>query len=223
MIFFSYSLFGTQMMYTQGMIENARILNQTFPDARVQIYYADDVPNETVNALSQMTNVNLINVRNKPGIQNMFDRFASIDDPECSVMIVRDADSRPHARDIACIQDFLSSDKLLHIIRDHQYHTHPIMGGLWGIKKKAIGEPMNAMIERWVDGKSLFPYSADQDFLALSVYPNLVDQALIHDRFGRREPAHRLTAFNVPITNNLFCGQVHRYNGFVEYTEFLAD
>ena len=116
MIFFSFSLYSTLDMYTKGMIENVKIINIHYPTAIIQIYIANDVPIHIKNTLLEMSNVRLIYVENKPGIQNMFDRFQTIDDPDCSIMFVRDADSRIHDRDIACIEDFINSDKLLHII-----------------------------------------------------------------------------------------------------------
>ena len=48
MIIFSFSLYGHLDMYTKGMIENAKIINKHFPSARIQIYIADDVPNDTI-------------------------------------------------------------------------------------------------------------------------------------------------------------------------------
>lgn len=221
MIFFSFSLYGTLDMYTKGMIENVKIINVRFPNAIIQIYITDDVPLDIRNILSEMHNVRLIDVRNKPGIQNMFDRFQAIDDPECTIMIVRDADSRIHDRDHSCIEDFLNSDKVLHIIRDHIHHNTKILGGLWGIKKNALNEEITTIIQKWISMYNQFYKGIDQRFLAHTIYPLLRSKALIHDRYRFYEPIDELTPFRVEIKDRLFCGQVHRYdsNG-IEYTEF---
>jgi hypothetical protein len=221
MIVFSFSLYGNELMYTKGMIENTKLINRFYPEACIQIYIADDVSQETVAALSALPNVRLINVKRHEGIKNMFDRFLAIDDPECSIMIVRDADSRTHARDLACIEDFINSDKQLHIIRDHPWHNTQILGGLWGIKKYALNKPMKTLIEIWLNDKTSYPKSLDQDFLKDVIYPRLRPNALIHDRIGLYESPTDLTAFRVKIKDALFCGQVHRYdsNG-KEYVEF---
>jgi hypothetical protein len=241
MIIFSFSLFGTHAMYNRGMIDNATILAARFPEARVQIYIADDVPTDTAWTLSTIPTVRLIPVRNK-GIQNTFDRFLAIDDPDCSIMFVRDADSRVHARDIACIEDFIQSDKLLHIIRDHAWHGGtPILAGLWGIRKAAMKGAMAANINRWLKRRQIpfavykgpaasvlgmqgppvkLPKQCDQQFLRNVLYPRLKENALVHDRIGSMEGEVR-TPFRVPIEDRLFCGQVHRYDASGnEFTEF---
>ena len=213
------------------MIENAKILAARFPEARVQIYIAEDVPANTVWTLSTIPTVRLIQVQNK-GIQNTFDRFLAIDDPDCSIMFVRDADSRVHERDIACIEDFIQSDKLLHIIRDHAWHGWiPILAGMWGIRRSALRGPMAAKINRWLNRRQMpyafykgppvkLPKQCDQQFLRDIIYLRLKDTALIHDRIGVMEGEIR-TPFRVPIQDRFFCGQVHRYDASGnEYTEF---
>lgn len=233
MIVFSFSLYGNADMYTKGMIENANILSRHFPDARVQVYAANDVPSEILRQLSEIPCVRIVRVPRKKGILNMFDRFTAIDDPDCSLMFVRDADSRPHARDIACMEDFIQSDKMLHIIRDHYWHGFiHIPGGLWGIRQSALSalkEPMAANIKQWINKRqkpyafykrSTLPAQCDQLFLRDVIYLHLKDNALIHDRSGAMEGEVR-TPFRVPIQDRLFCGQVHRYDASGnEYTEF---
>jgi hypothetical protein len=217
------------------MIENANILSRHFPDARVQVYVANDVPSEILRQLSEIPRVRIVHVSRKKGILNMFDRFTAIDDPDCSLMFVRDADSRPHARDIACIEDFIQSDKMLHIIRDHYWHGFiHIPGGLWGIRKAAMKGTMAANIHRWLNRRQMpasvlgmqgmqgprLPPQCDQLFLRDVLYPRLKGNALIHDRIGTLEGEVR-TPFRVPIEDRLFCGQVHRYDASGnEFTEF---
>ena len=204
-------------MYTKGMIENAKILSRHFPDARVQVYVADDVPSEIRSQLLE-SQVLIVSVPRKKGILNMFDRFKAIDDPDCSIMFVRDADSRPHARDLACIEDFIRSDKMLHIIRDHYWHGFiQIPGGLWGIRKGALNEPMTMKMERWLRYKRMTVKNDDQIFLT-TIYPLLKSKAMIHDRTDRFKDAN--TPFRVDITDKMFCGQVYRFDSNGEVPEF---
>ena len=224
MIFFSFSLYGSDIIYNKGMVINAKIISERFPTSRVQVYIAEDVPADTILELIELPNVKLKYVKNKQGILNMFDRFTAVDDPECSIMFVRDADSRIHERDIGCIEDFLISDKLLHIIRDHPYHKSHIMGGLWGIRRSALEIPMSDMIEKWLSDKIDFSYLIDQQFLREIVYPLLKSSAMIHDRFNLYESSDKLTPFRINIQDELFCGQVHCFDSDNnEYTKFLKD
>jgi hypothetical protein len=168
--------------------------------------------------------IKLIFVERKQKNKNMFDRFTAIDDPECTIMFVRDADSRIHERDIGCIEDFISSDKLLHIIRDHPYHKSLIMGGLWGIRKSALQTPLTDIIKEWVSDKTDFRYLLDQEFLNEMLYPVLKANSMIHDRFNLFEPRDKLTPFRINIQDNLFCGQVHCFDSENnEYTKFSKD
>jgi hypothetical protein len=144
-VFFSFSLYGSNKKYTEGMIVNARQISERFPTAITQIYIADDVPADIVARLLSVSNVRLIHVQRAVDQQNTFNRFLAIDDPDCDIMFSRDADSRIHDRDAACIEDFIASDKILHIIRDHPYHGTRIMAGMWGIRKSAFTQPSSSV------------------------------------------------------------------------------
>lgn len=220
---FSFSLFGSNKKYTEGMVINAQQISARFPSVRIQIYVANDVPSDIVTRLEAFPNVRIVRVQRSNGTLNTFDRFIAIDDPDCDVMFSRDADSRIHDRDAACIEDFLASDKLLHIIRDHKYHRSLISAGMWGIRKKALTQPMQALIDQWRSTRRADSgYMCDQRFLDHAIYPVLVKDAMIHDeRRFYKEPAYQ--PFRVPIRDRLFVGQVHLFNeAGEEYTEFDA-
>ena len=222
-VVFSFSLYGDKPKYTHGTIANAKIIGNRFPDALMFVYTAASVPADITAQLAAMPHVHVIPVPNRQGSMGMFDRFCAIDSSECDVMFERDADSRIHERDIACIEDFLANpDKQIQIIRDHFYHTNYIMGCSFALRKSALRKPMAALI-----AESKFyrtAYGCDQFFLESEFYKQpYLSKALIYDRYARFEPANQLTPFRVPITNNLFIGQVHlfREDG-TEYTEFEA-
>jgi hypothetical protein len=222
MIVFSFSLYGANPKYTHGALANARIIQTRFPDALMYVYAADSVPTDIKEQLAAMPHVRVKNVPTKEGSMGMFDRFLAIDEPECDIMFARDADSRIHERDAACVEDFVAaSSKLIQIIRDHKYHRNKIMGGLFAIRKEAMTTPMASLIA----ASSLYRsnYICDQYFLETEFYQKFLSKAQIFDRYNICEPSTVLTPFRVPITNHLFVGQVHlfREDG-TEYTEFEA-
>jgi hypothetical protein len=222
-VFFSFSLFGSNKKYTEGMVANAQQISARFPTAITQIYIADDVPTDIVARLELFPNVRLVHVKRVNNLQNTFNRFLSIDDPDCDIMFSRDADSRIHDRDAACIEDFIASDKVLHIIRDHHNHDSRIMGGMWGIRKKALLQSMQSHIQQWMSHANTDTgYSCDQRFLQHVIYPAFIGNAMIHDRYRFfNEPVYQ--PFRVPIIDRLFVGQVHLFNeAGKEYTEFDA-
>jgi hypothetical protein len=213
MIYFSFSLYGTLDKYTRGMIANMEIIRDRFPAARVAVYIADDVPAATIDTLKSFTNINIIPTVRKEKTENSFDRFLAIDISDCDIMFVRDADSRIHERDAACIEDFINDpSKLLHIIRDHHYHSDKIMGGMWGIRKAALLEPISITIDKWKAHNNSKSYGTDQHFLVRTLYGRLLPVAMIHDRNNRHEPIEKHTPFRVAIINHLFIGQVHDYD-----------
>jgi hypothetical protein len=223
MIVFSFSLYGANPKYTRGMILNAEQLSRSFPVARVNVYAAPDVPADVIATLTAMPNTRIIPVPQRPGSAGMFDRYRAIDDNDCEIMIVRDADSRVHARDIACIEDFLAApEKLLHIIRDHKYHTCRIMGGTVAMRKAAIaGRSMADRMGSWLKRPQ---YMMDQNFLISEFYEPLRSVTLVHDRYGRFAATESPVPFRVPITEDLFVGQVHEFRpDGTEYITFPAN
>lgn len=220
MIVFSFSLYGTNPKYTHGTIANARIIKERFPDAKMYVYAAESVPVDIKEQLKAMAHVRLIPVPSREGTRGTFDRFLAIDDPECDIMFVRDADSRIHDRDVSCIEDFMADpSKLIQIIRDHKYHTYRILAGTFAIRKEAMTASMESLIAKASHyGNN---YGCDQNFLIAEFYSKFLNRAQIYDRYSHYEPQSTLTPFRVPIKDNLFVGQVHlfREDG-TEYTEF---
>jgi len=63
-------------------------------------------------------------------------RFEAIDDDNVEVMMPRDTDTRIFLREKMAVDEWLKSDKIIHIMRDHHlYHNQKIFGGMFGIKK----------------------------------------------------------------------------------------
>ena len=154
----------------------------------------------------------------------MFHRFLALDDPDADIVFSRDADSRVHDRDASCIEDFIASDKLLHIIRDHRYHGTKILGGTWGMRRKALQEPIHTMITNWqLQQNGITHKGCDQEFLAAVIYPKFCHSAFIQDRYNfYRHNEHNVQPFRVPIVDHLFVGQVHKFNeAGVEYLDFM--
>jgi len=223
MIVFSFSLFGANPKYTHGALANARIIKERFPDAKMYVYAAESVPANIKEQLAAMPHVRLIPVPSRNGTQGAFDRFLAIDDPECDIMFSRDADSRIHDRDAACIEDFIADpSKFVQIIRDHKNHYDHILAGMFALRKEAMSTSMSSLIAK--SPHYGFNFGCDQYFLNAEFYEKMIlDRTQIFDRYARYEPQDSLTPFRVPIKDNLFVGQVHmfRENG-TEYTTYSA-
>ena len=134
----TFSLWGNESRYTIGSIKNA-ILAQTFyPSFECWFYiHKESVPLNIIEQLDSLPNTKLIFktgdlLKSKP----MCWRFEAIDEPDVEVMMPRDTDTRIFLREKLAVDEWLNSDKTLHIMRDHKkYHKHKIFGGMFGIKK----------------------------------------------------------------------------------------
>lgn len=210
-IVFSFCIFGSVRKYTEGVIVNAKMIAARFPTARTQVYVSDDVPADIVSQLAAMPTVRIVSVPRLRGRQNTLDRFLAIDDADCDVMFSRDADSRVNERDAVCVEEFLASSSLFHIIRDHKNHNLPIMAGMWGLRKAAITGSMRSTVESWKLRHDYSRYGGDQDFLRDIIYPIVSSCAMIHD------PAHHFIGektvhpIRSPIVNNGFIGNVYDF------------
>jgi hypothetical protein len=215
---FSFCIYGDNFMYTGGLIENLNMIQELYPDFQVWIYAGSNVPKDMIDKYSKYKQAKLIYCK-EADASLMSTRFFPIDDESVDICFIRDADSRIHKRDQWCIQQFLQSDKLFHIIRDHYCHQRRIMGGMWGIKKGSLSEKIEDMYNSWIQSRmeKKDKYQADQDFLEDIIYPKIKNNVLItadRHRFGDeqtiiiQEPVgnngHDFVGSNINYINNTF-------------------
>jgi len=210
---FSFSLFGSHEKYWKGLLKNIELIHTYFPEWYTYVWIGENVSEDIILELSDKKNVVLLPT-NQTGLINMSYRFFSIDEPNVELMCVRDADSRITERDRACIQDFVESDKLFHIIRDHPNHFHKIMGGMWGIKKPLLQEPLQDLFHKWRQFHSSTEFWNDMDFLRDTFYPHVLYFSMIHDELHDFEPPMLRTPFRIPLDDQKqhFIGQVYEFN-----------
>jgi hypothetical protein len=127
----------------------------------------------------------------------LFWRFLAFDDPNVSVVMIRDVDSPFTVRERLVVDDWLTSRFPFHVIRDHYNHTEPMMAGLWG-GWTGLLPPLGQLVKEF-QGKVKDRY-ADQEFLRLNVWPRIRTATLAHDRFSklgetRPPPPHPTEAY----------------------------
>lgn len=175
----SFSLWGDNPKYTIGAIENAKLAKTIYPDWVCRFYIGASVPDEIWDILDKMDNTELIDMETDGDWSGMFWRFYPASEEDVDVFIVRDTDSRLSVREKEAVNEWLSSDKGLHIMRDHPYHNSLIMGGMWGMKKGTFPK-MKELIKIYNGGDF---WQVDQNFLNLMVYPLCKNNTFIHDEF----------------------------------------
>jgi hypothetical protein len=177
----AYSLWGDHPMYWNGALRNIEQTTEYFP-GWICRFYIDKSCNQNLIDTIKGSNVETILVDSKDSFHGMFWRFWSAEDPEVDIFLSRDCDSRFSKREKAAIDEWLSSDKDFHIMRDHPYHTTPILGGMWGCRNGIMREiGLVDLISKW----SQFERKGiDQEFLAKKIYPLIKDRVLEHSEFG---------------------------------------
>jgi hypothetical protein len=211
-MYISYSLWGSNKVYTYGIVENALQLQHILPDWTLRVHYNESVPYNIINWLKAQPNVQLIHHEGTDcKASNMFWRFEDLFLQDTTVLI-RDADSRISVREVRLIKEWLASGKDFHIIRDHEGHRVPILGGTMGCRNNCleyIGRPsglrdVNLPPLEFQDGLSFMRefvaqvppsrdmYNLDQIFLYHYVYPAVCYRAMIHashngyEKFAKR-------------------------------------
>lgn len=177
----AYSLYGDRKMYTEGMLRNIELAPVIYPGWRVWIYCNETVPREYLERYKRYDHVEIKDMTGSP-YPGMMWRFL----PKVDIFISRDTDSRLMIREKECVEEWLASDKKMHVMRDHPAHRLPVLGGLWGLKKNNLD--MESTLSRFLDQfkeRDNWNYGIDQEFLR-AVYRFFVSQnsVLAHDSIG---------------------------------------
>jgi len=181
----SFSLWGDKTQYTIGSIKNAELAQIMYPNFECWFYiHKESVPENIVIELSKMSNVKIIF---KYGDINVLKprtwRFEAIDEPDVEINMSRDTDTRILEREKFAVDEWLNSDKIFHIMRDHPHHGCNILGGMFGTKK-IPGINWNSMLS---NVQQYGDRDYDQEFLRYSIYPLILNNSIIHASFHKWE------------------------------------
>ena len=176
----TFSLWGDIPKYTIGAIKNVSLAQMIYNGWICRFYCGASVPKDIISTLDQFDNVELVFPEIEEEYNNLFWRFLAIDDPDVEVMISRDTDSRLSSREKAAVDEWLTSDKGFHIMRDHIYHAIEIPGGMFGCKRGTI----NNITEQIKNHNKSDEYYTDEVFLIKTIWPQIKNNYLAHDAFG---------------------------------------
>lgn len=127
----SFSLYGDNPLYCEGAIENIKIAKKIYPEWECWFYVDITVP---YNIIKRIENEGGIIKHPPKNIGGMFWRFYAILDPEVEYFISRDCDSRLNQKEVAAVDEWIKSNKILHTMHDNPEHAGAIiLGGMWGV------------------------------------------------------------------------------------------
>lgn len=205
---FSFSLWGQNPVYTVGCIKNVQLINKYFPSWYIYIFLEKNIYDfikDSLKFYKQIKYVVCPNVQESDST-GMFWRFLPISKWKFEYVAIRDTDSRVSPREVHAICDWISSGADVHIMRDHPYHSAPIMGGMWGIK----GGKYNNLEMDIENFKPTTSKGQDQEFLKLHVYKKIQQGKLsskVHDPFFEKKPFPRHSKRGLENENIDFVGQ----------------
>jgi len=193
-------------MYLNGMIRNLEIHNEKnlYKDWTIRCYLNDTVSEELQNKLKDL-GAELVDMTGSK-IPGMFWRFLPFNDLDVDIFIVRDVDSRINLRENRAVNEWLESDKLLHVMRDHPHHYYKILGGMWGYKNHLMRlDVVKPMIQFLQARNYAFKRMDDMKFLDL-VYNHLYGKSMEHDEFFDYE-------FSQPFPDNSYQNDYYHFVG----------
>jgi hypothetical protein len=173
----SFSLYNDNPKYYIGALCNCLLAPIIYPGWICRFYIDDTISSEMHNVLKSFKHVELVEMTRHRGSEAMFWRFLPSIDDTVAVMLSRDADSWLTWREAAAVNEWLTKypDKKFHILRDHCYHSFPIMGGMWGVQSGTIAKTIKHKMTMFARKDSF-----DQRFLADNIMPNVKNTMLIH-------------------------------------------
>lgn len=192
----SFSLYGTNPIYTVGAVENAKLMPTIYPGWTMRVYHGTEVPPATLEQLRKLgcqlfvmphTYGGTITPLANNSAYGKFWRFLAIAEPQAAYVVFRDVDSRINPREAAAVADWINSGKTLHTMKDHINHDRfPILAGMWGIKGGAVD--ITGLLEKWRFSSDFYD---DQTFLEYKVWPVVGHSHIRHGRMGQPFPAHQ--------------------------------
>jgi hypothetical protein len=192
----SFCLYGSSPKYWGGLVKNFELAHRYFPGWMIRVY----CDRENFNRFTDCAN-NISGEYTSSGVTfefgfhdwcpPMLQRYLIADNPAVDRFISRDADSRLSQREADAVQEWINSDRICHVMRDHPaQQTMP--GGMVGIQPRRPNWEMPKM-ERLIRNylaetnvPDLMAYQIDQDFLAKVLWPMFRDTMLQHDSCPNR-------------------------------------
>lgn len=172
----SSSLYGNNPKYSDNALINVRLALELFPGWAYYVYVR---PSEKEMLKPQLDALRALGVVIKePGplkdAGEMFWRFEPTWDPNVARFISRDLDTRFGVREKAAVDEWIASDRIFHVMRDHPSHrAFPVQGGMWGARRDKFSD----MIEAFDKFAKLYGkmYIADMKFLRQVRLSYLID------------------------------------------------
>lgn len=178
--YISYSLFGDNPRYYKTALKCLKDADKFFRDWNLVFYVDEKVPKHAIKQLQSKSKV--IFATPNFGMNGMLWRYQAIFLNDAERVIFRDADSRLLKRDSEAVREWIDSQKIFHILRDHPLHQYRILGGMFGL---TVTEEIKVQAKKLVSDEC--NYGEDIKKVESVFYDSYVNNSLIHASFHKFE------------------------------------
>ena len=242
----AYSLFANdegvlKLWLIDGLKYNVEGAALYYPDwvVRVYVHGDEELIEKVLNVSSNTAEVVKCRLRSQLTISNSrkrMARFLAYDDPKVELMIARDLDSRFSPREMFAVHQWISSNYMFHVMRDHERHHEFVMAGMFGMKRGTLASTttMTELVQKACQDypssnipTPIPPWKGDdQVFLGKYVWPLVRNSTLAHDDNVKRckslskGKAHCTSwpmAGPTSIKNNYFVGAPFKKQNATQY------
>lgn len=130
----SFSVHGAEARFTDGVVANARLARALYPDWRVIVFAAADVPAAALEELASWGAEVRVASSRVVGRQLQLLRLAPLGEVGVSCVCVRDADARLNPREAAAVGEWLASGKAYHAMHEPFHEPDFAYTGLLGAR-----------------------------------------------------------------------------------------
>ena len=181
-----FQIWGNDPLFLIGLIENVKLSPQIYPKWKIRIYY-NDVPDHWLLRIKKYP-VELIKETFNKKIKFQIWRILPLFDKKVDIFICRDADSRINYREKAAVDNWLESEKPLHIMRDHpRGHKSIILAGMCGFNNRVIRKTIKLKDSDLIHKLKLNDRDTDQEFLRKVIFPFFAHNHIAHDKYNHNE------------------------------------
>ncbi|XP_057295032.1 uncharacterized protein LOC130623556 [Hydractinia symbiolongicarpus] len=196
----SYSIFGKDSArkwgYLIGMVAKEAKKSNLYHDWTVRIYHDKSLSKEYIkNHTSKFDNLKFYDVSRTSlygditSINGRVWRFLPLADDTVDIVCIRDLDSPIIKREEDAVNEWLKSGHIMHVMRDHYWHTTEILAGLWGFRsamdRTLAHKIVNLVLlnaERRTENHEATKLN-DQIVLAGHIWPLVKPYTLQHDSY----------------------------------------
>jgi hypothetical protein len=190
-----FSLWGDHPIYWKGALRNIELAKTNYPKFICRFYIDKNCNSELIETikgdnvevvLMEPETYNYSNMSIRFNHSGLFWRFLPLKEEDIDIILFKDCDSRISEREVNAVNEWLSTDKDFHIMRDHPYHPWPILTGMWGCRNNKLLN-IDELLLKWKTHTTKGVYQAeDQDFLGQFIYPLTIASSVEHSEFGIR-------------------------------------